>query len=409
MAKFVYNGTTKEGEKVSIVVTAPDKYAVYAIARESGHIVTQVREASDFSFSGVLNIEKINVLLSRVKSDELVMLTRNISSMIKAGLPLTRALSVVERQTKNPRLKHIMREIREEINKGKPFNEALAQFPKVFSELYIAMVRAGEEGGQLSDALSTLSLQMERTVALKKKVKGAMMYPSIVVVVMCIIGVLMMIFVVPSITSTFAKMNVELPMTTRVLIWTSDFMSQNAILVLAGMVGAIFGFISLLKTMSGKRIFHFLITRLPVVGTIVKEVNAARTARTLSALLKSGVDVIGAIKITEDVVQNIYYKTILREAALRVEKGNALSEIFIARSNMYPVLVGEMIAVGEETGQVSHMLEELAQFYETEVDQKTKDLSTIIEPILMVCIGSAVGFFALAMIAPIYSISDSIG
>jgi type IV pilus assembly protein PilC len=177
---------------------------------------------------------------------------------------------------------------------------------------------------------------------------------------------------------------------------------------LLGLFFGVTAFIAFLKTKIGKRIFHFIITRLPVIGTIVREANAARTARSLSSLLKAGVDVISSIKITQDVVQNVYYKDILAEAAERVEKGTPLSEIFIERTDFYPVLVGEMIAVGEETGQISHMLEEMAMFYENEIDQKTKDLSTIIEPILMVLIGAGVGFFALAMIAPIYSISDSI-
>jgi type II secretory pathway component PulF len=219
----------------------------------------------------------------------------------------------------------------------------------------------------------------------------------------------MMIYVVPTITATFTSMNVELPITTRILISTSGFMSHHAFLVLAGMAGIVIGFIAFSRARIGKKIIHFLVTRIPVIGKIVKEVNAARTARTLASLLRSGVDVISAAHITRDVVQNIYYKSILDEAARRVEKGTPLSEVFVERTDLYPVLVGDMIAVGEETGQISHMLEELAQFYETEVDQKTKDLSTIIEPILMVVIGGAVGFFALAMIAPIYSISDSIG
>ena len=227
--------------------------------------------------------------------------------------------------------------------------------------------------------------------------------------VMVIIGVLMMIYVVPSITGTFSSMNVELPLTTKILIGTSNFMSNHSFLVLAGGVAFIMGSISFLRTRLGKRIFHYLVTRIPVIGTIVKEVNAARTARTLASLLRSGVDVISAVNITTDVVQNVYYKDILKTAAERVEKGTPLSEVFVERTDLYPVLVGDMIAVGEETGQISHMLEELAQFYETEVDQKTKDLSTIIEPLLMVMIGGGVGFFALAMIAPIYSISDSIG
>lgn len=409
MAKFTYTGSTREGQTVTQTVEAPDRYAVYDIARTNGHMVTSVREANSFSFERLFNLEKVNLFLTRIKADELVTMTRNISSMIKAGLPLTRSLSVVERQTKNIRLKHTMQTVREDINKGKQLNEALAAFPRTFSELYVAMVRAGEEGGQLSNAMETLSVQMERSSTLRKKVKGAMIYPTIVLMVMVIIGVLMMIYVVPSITGTFSEMNVELPLTTTILIATSTFMSNHSFLVLAGGIAGIAGFISFLRTRLGKRIFHYLVTRIPVVGTIVKEVNAARTARTLASLLHSGVDVISAVNITTDVVQNVYYKDILKTAAERVEKGTPLSEVFIERTDLYPVLVGDMIAVGEETGQIAHMLQELAQFYETEVDQKTKDLSTIIEPVLMVMIGGGVGFFALAMIAPIYSISDSIG
>ncbi len=408
MTKFTYTGATKEGEKVTVTVDATDRYAVYEIARTNGHTVSRVDEARTLSLKGIFKTDKIDYYLSRIKQDELVTLTRNLSSMLSAGLPLTRALSVIERQSTNPKMKQTLQSVREDINKGQPFYEALKKFPKVFSDLYVAMVRAGEESGQLTGALKTLGIQMERSATLKKKIKGAMIYPSIVIIIMMLIGVLMMIYVVPSITATFVKMNVELPMTTKILIAVSDFMSQHSILVLGGIAGFIFGFMYILKTRVGKKIFHFVVLRIPVIGVIVKEVNSARTARTLSSLLMSGVDVINAINITEDVVQNIYYKAILAEAATRVEKGTALSEIFIERVKFYPVLVGEMIAVGEETGQISNMLEELAVYYETEIDQKTKDLSTIIEPILMVLIGATVGFFALAMIAPIYSISDSI-
>lgn len=409
MAKFTYTGTTHDGQAVTETVEAADRYAVYDIARTNGHVVTAVREAASFSLGGLMSMDRVNAFLSRIKQDELVTTTRNVSSMIKAGLALTRALSVIERQTKNPRLKQVMQSIREDINKGKQFNEALARFPKVFSDLYIAMVRAGEESGQLSEALETLSLQMERSSSLKKKIKGAMIYPSIVITVMVIIGVLMMIYVVPTITATFSSMSVELPLTTRILIATSDFMSNHSFVVLAGLAGTIAGFIWFKRTKVGTRLFDFCTTRVPVIGVIVKEVNSARTARTLASLLKAGVDVISATNITRDVVQNVYYKDILGDAAKRVEKGTPLSEVFVERNDLYPVLVGDMIAVGEETGQIAHMLGELAQFYEAEVDQKTKDLSTIIEPVLMVFIGGAVGFFALAMIAPIYSISDSIG
>lgn len=408
MTKFTYTGTTKEGEKITQTVEAADKYAVYDIARTNGHIVSSVVAASSFSLARFINFEKINFFLSRIKADELVMMTRNLSSMLKAGLPLSRALSVIERQSKNPRMQGTMRSVRESITKGDPFHMALKMFPETFSRLYVAMIRAGEESGGMVTTLQTISYQLERSSSLRKKIKGAMIYPIIVLSVMCIIGVLMMIFVVPTLTDTFVKLNVELPLSTRIIIGLSSFFSNHGIIALLGFITLVASAIGIGKTSGGRRALHYTFLHLPVIGNIVKQTNSAYTARTLASLLASGVDVINAINITEEVLQNVYYKDVLREAAVHVEKGSPLSEVFIAHENIYPILVGEMILVGEETGQISQMLTELATFYETEVEQKTKDLSTIIEPVLMVVIGAGVGFFALAMIAPIYSISDSV-
>lgn len=408
MEKFLYTGKTKDGKKVSRTVEAIDKYAVYEIARTNGHTVTKVSQIGASKFKNILNLEKINYFLSRVKADELVMLTRNLSSMLKAGLPLSRSISVLERQTKNPRVKGIMKSIREGINKGDPFHTSLKAFPKTFSPLYVAMVRAGEESGGLVDTLQTLSLQLERSSTLRKKIKGAMIYPFIVLSVMLLIGVLMMIYVVPTLTSTFLKLEIELPISTQVIIGISSFLTNHGLIALLGFIVFVTGFIMGAKTERGKRILSFIYLHLPVIGLLVKQTNSAYTARTLSSLLSSGVDVISAIGITEDVLQNVYYKEVLREARIHVEKGKPLSETFIAHEKLYPILVGEMISVGEETGQISGMMTEVAIFYETEVEQKTKDLSTIIEPILMVVIGAGVGFFAMAMISPIYSISEGI-
>lgn len=409
MATFTYTGEDSSGKPVKETVQAADRFAVYNIAREQGHTVSSVEEASNFKIKDWLNVERINYYLSKVKDDELVMVTRNLGSMLKAGLTVSRGLSVIQRQTTNPRLKGVTKEIAAEINKGKSFYEALKDHPKIFSDLYVAMVKAGEESGKLAEALQTLAIQMERASNLKKKIKGAMIYPSIVIIVMVVIAILMMIYVMPQITGVFEGMDQELPPTTKFLIGLSDLMVQHTALVLGGLAAAIFGFISFLKSRIGKKIVSWLIVRLPVIGTIAKEANAAQTARTLSSLLESGVDVLQSIEITEEVLQNVFYKRILRDAARRVEKGTPLSEPFIEAKKLYPVLVGEMILVGEETGQISGMLGELAVFYETEVERKTKDLSTIIEPLLMVVIGGGVGFFALALIAPIYSISDGIG
>lgn len=409
MPKFTYEGTDAEGKKVSATVEATDRFGVYDVARQSGHSVTNVSEAKRFSKNGVSLIDRVSALIGSVKLDEIIMFTRNLSAMLRAGLPMSRALSVAERQSKNQKFKAAMRQTNERLNQGIAFHEAIAAHPRMFNKLYVNMVRAGEEGGSLAEALAILAIQMERTSNLKKKIKGAMIYPSIVVIVMTMIGILMMIYVIPTLTKTFRELNAELPTSTRIIMGISDLLANHSILVFACMGGVVVGFMGLARTTFGRIGIDWALLHLPIIGVLVQETNSARTARTLSSLLSSGVDVVGAIGITEDVVQNSFYRNVLREAALRVEKGKPLSEAFIEREDLYPVLVGEMIAVGEETGQISKMLEQIAVFYENEVEQKTKDLSTIIEPVLMVVIGGAVGFFALAMISPIYSISDSIG
>ena len=408
MPTFTYSGLDKEGHKIVETVNADDRFAVYAVARNAGHTVSKIESSSKLNLKKFLNIEKINYHLSRVKSDELIMVTRNLGSMLIAGLTVSRAFSVIERQTKNPRLKGVTKRLIERINQGDQFHVGLQEFPEVFSDLYVAMVRAGEESGNLAQSLQTLSVQMERSNNLIKKIKGAMIYPSIVITVMVIIAILMMIYVMPQITGVFKGMDKELPPTTQFLIDASDFFVNYTVYAIGGIIAFVASVVYFLRTKWGRIGTSWIIPRLPVIGTMAKETNAARTARTLSSLLNSGVDVIQSIEITEEVVQNVFYKKILRDARNRVEKGTALSEVFIERSDMYPILVGEMILVGEETGQIAGMLGELANFYETEVERKTKDLSTIIEPLLMVVIGGGVGFFALALIAPIYSIGDGI-
>ncbi len=408
MSTFTYVGEDRDGKEIENTVEAEDRFSVYAVARNQGHTVSSIEETSGFNFKKLLNIERLNYLLSRVKDDELVMVTRNIGSMLTAGLTLSRSLSVIERQSTNPRLKGVMKKIIEKINQGDPFYESLKQFPKTFNNLYVAMVRAGEESGNLAESFKTLAIQMEKAANLKKKIKGAMIYPAIVSIVMMVIGILMMIYVMPEITSTFKGMDKELPASTTFLINTSDFMVDNTLLVIGGFASLLIGIAYFFKTKIGITVSSWVVVRLPVIGTMAKEANSAQTARTLSSLLNSGVDVIQSLSITREVIQNVYYKKILKEAAERVEKGTALSETFIERKDLYPILVGEMILVGEETGQIAGMLGELAIFYEDEVERKTKDLSTIIEPLMMVVIGGAVGFFALALISPIYSMSDGV-
>ena len=319
MASFTYTGEDKEGKKVTQTVTADDRYAVYDIARRDGFRIISIDEKKQGSLLGGFDMNRINMMLSRVKADELVMMTRNLGSMLNAGLTVTRALSVIERQSTNPKLKGVLKRVVERINNGEQFFESLKEYPEVFSDLYVAMIKSGEESGNLAESLKTLSVQMERASNLTKKIKGAMIYPAIVITVMVIIGILMMIYVMPQITGVFKGMDMELPATTQFLINTSDFFAAHTLLTLAIMIGTVGGVVYFFKTKIGKIVSSWTITKLPVIGEMVKETNSARTARTLSSLLNSGVDVIQAIEITEVVVQNVFYKKILHDARVRVE------------------------------------------------------------------------------------------
>ena len=295
-----------------------------------------------------------------------------------------------------------------EIRKGKPLSEACSQYPDVFSKLFISMVKAGEESGKLSESLQIVANQMDGSYKLKKKIKGAMIYPGIILSVMIIIGVLMLVLVVPSITATFKDLHIELPLLTRILINTSDFLKNNIMLTLLGIVLVFTASYLSLRSKVGKKFSDFIVLRLPVIGDLVKETNSARITRTISALLSSGVPYAEAISITRDVVQNGYFKEVLTTAISTVEKGGAISSVFLENTKLCPIFVAEMTVVGEETGRLPEMLMEVATYYEESVDQKTKNMATIIEPVLMVIIGLVVGFFALAIIKPIYSLTDSI-
>jgi len=243
---------------------------------------------------------------------------------------------------------------------------------------------------------------------LMKKIKGAMFYPAIIMVAMGLIGALMLVYVVPTLTGVFTEMNVELPTSTKIILGLSNFFTNHYMMFLLIILGSVGAIIAALRTEAGKKVLNIGMLKFPLFSPLVKKVNSARTARTLASLIASGVDVIEALSITKDVLQNYKYKEVLEQAKIDIQKGTPLSESFKKAENLYPIMVGEMMAVGEETGKLSDMMMRLANFYEDEVSEITKNISTIIEPILMVIIGAAVGFFALAMIKPMYSVMGNI-
>ena len=404
LKKFSYVAM-RDNTQYSGVMQAQSRFEVYEKVRAEGGEIVHVEKLGGLSLS---TLRRLNERFSTVKEVDVILFARNLSAMLGAGLSLTRALSVANRQIKSPRLHYILRDIATRVQKGDALSSALAHYPKTFNSLFISMVRAGEEGGNVPESLASVALQMDKNYKLKKRIKGAMVYPSIVLSAMVLIGFLMMTQVVPTLKKTFSEVGVELPTATKTIIALSDFLVQHTIMSVVILFGSVLLFIYVLKTPVGKRVFDRVILYIPAVGTIVKEVNAARFARTLSSLLSSGVDIVTALHITRGVVQNFYHRAIITRAATLVQQGGQMSALFQKYEHLYPPMIGEMLAVGEETGQMSKMLQEVAVFYEAEVDQKTKDMSTIIEPFLMLFIGGGVGFFAMAMISPIYSLSDSI-
>lgn len=402
MAKFRYKVAKQNGEIYESVSDFQSKDVLISSIKEKSETIISVEEIKTGSL--IKNILSFGTISIREK----ILFARNLSVMIQAGLPLSRSISVLLKQTKNKKLQDILSSVGESIKKGKSLSDSLADFPKVFSKLFVAMTKAGEESGGLSSSLKIVSAEMDQTYQLEKKLRGALVYPIIVLAVMVVVGVLMLVYVVPNLTATFKDLKVELPLSTQIVISVSDFISQNLLITVSLIIILIILFVLFKRTSSGGKIFDFIYLKLPFIKEIVRNANSARMARTMSSLLSAGVPVTNALKISEDVVQNFYFKRVIAEAEQNIQKGVTISSIFGRHENLYPSFVTEMVSVGEETGDLAKMFLEIADFYEDEVSQKMKNISTVIEPVLMVFIGAAVGFFAVSMIAPTYSIMNNI-
>jgi len=403
---FSYSAKSNTGELSKGVLEAANRFAAAHDLRARGLTPFSVAEQKAGWLEKLGALEKI---FEKVGIGEQVIFTKNLSGMLKAGLPLSRALSVIEKQTKNKTLNGIVSGLLRDIDSGETFSAALAKYPKVFSKLFTAMVRAGEESGNLSGALLDVGENLEKAHTLGKKVRGALIYPGVILSAMVVIGILMFAFVVPTLAGTFQELGVTLPASTRLLIAVGNFFANHLLLSFALLFGVVLGIVALFRAKFMARYIDFSVLKIPVVGNLARELNTARTARTMSSLLASGVAITRAVEITEEVVQNVYYRQVLRAARAAVEKGEPFSKIFAANAKLYPIMMSEMAAVGEETGKLSDMLREIALFYEGEIENKTKNLSVIIEPVLMIVIGAGVGFFAISMISPLYSILGEIG
>jgi len=403
MSHFIFKAKKASGEIYKGEKDATDRYELYKLMRESGDEVVEFKEKR--SGHG-LNKEFSLAIFNHVKTIEKINFARNLGSMLEAGLALSRALAVLEKQTKNKNLKKIIGDLEQEIDKGVTFADALTKHKKVFPQLFIAMVHAGEQSGTLADSLKLVATQMDSAYALDRRIRGALMYPAVIFIAMIIIAILMFIFVIPSLLKTFTDLHVALPAATMVILNISEVIQHQGLWVFLAVLAVVGSIYWWSRQLSGKKVLHYLNFKIPVIGGLVQEVNTARTSRTLSSLISSGVDIVEAVNITATVVQNVHFKKVLEKASVAIKNGELMSKTFAKFDKLYPVFFIEMMSVGEETGKTGEMLLGVAKYYEEDVDQKTKDMSTIIEPILILVIGAAVGYFAIAMIEPMFSLVD---
>lgn len=354
---------------------------------------------------------RISVLLDklqRVPLKEKLFFVQNLGIMLKAGISLSVSLTTLSKQTSSKFFKKVMIDISAQVEKGVGFGVALKKHERIFGELFVNMVEAGEVSGKLEDVLNQLYVQLKKQNELTSKVKGALTYPLVILFAMGGIGTFMLIFVVPKITIMLKEFNTELPLPTKILIGTSDFVAAHGIIVGISVIFFIIAFIQILKTRKGKLLFEVVLLHFPIISPILKKINLARFCRTISSLLKTDIMIIKTFQITASVLGNLHYRDALLEMAERIKKGGQINEVVNNYPKLFPPVVSQMIAVGEQTGELDTILEELAIFYENEIDQIMNNLPAIIEPLLILLLGGAIGGMAVSIIMPMYSITQAV-
>ena len=406
MTKVFYTAKSYSGETKSGELDVKNERDLAMQLRSDGFILTSFKELEEEG-ENKISIKFLDRFLGISLKDKL-MFTRNLSVMISSGMPLSRAIKSISLQTKSKKFSNILESLFKDIQEGLPFADGLMKYPGVFGDLFVNMIRVGEASGNLEEVLEILAVQLEKEHDLMSKVKGALTYPAVILVAMFGIGIIMLTYILPRIMSVFKDMEVELPLSTRVVIGISDVLRDHSILIMISFIILAISIKLFAMTISGKKTMSFIVINLPIISGIVIKVNCARFSRIYSSLLKSGVSVVESLRIISNTLTNYYYKNALKEGVEKIQKGIPLSKIIEAYPKIFPVIVAQMVAVGEETGKTESVLFKLADFYEGEISQITKNLSSIIEPVLMVIIGSAVGFFAVSMLQPMYSIMDNI-
>ncbi|PKL72763.1 hypothetical protein CVV26_00690 [Candidatus Kuenenbacteria bacterium HGW-Kuenenbacteria-1] len=355
--------------------------------------------------------KKIDLFLSKffgVAVAEKIFFTQNLSIMIKAGLSLDQSLESLCCQAKNRYFKEAILQIKQKVEKGVSFSESLSLFPKIFSSIFINIVKVGEESGKLDNSLKQLAIQMKKSHELVSKIKGALIYPIIVMVAMVSIIFFMMIFIIPQITQIFESFGTKLPITTQILISTSKFCAKNGLAILIGFILMFILSIRIIKISKVKYYLDKIVLKIPIIGSIIKKVNLAKFSRTFCSLLKTGVPIVETLGLSALVLNNLVYQKELFRTAEIIKKGESIAKILKESPALFPPVVVQMVDVGEKTGTLDTILENLAEFYEEEIDQIMTNLPQIIEPILLLFLGVGVAFIAVSILMPMYTMTQEI-
>lgn len=404
MPTFSYQATNAQDQQVKGTIEGVNREAAIESLTAQGLRPNQINLDTGVSKSGGLFKKK-------VKLQDLVLFTRQLSTMVSAGVPLMRALTTLQMQAENPVLKSIILDIVKDVQGGAQLADALEKHPAVFTDIYVNMVRAGEAAGIVDDILKRLATQVEKSASMKKKIKGAMTYPVVLLSLTVVAFFGLMIFVIPQIGGVLKGLggpDSQLPALTQGMLDMSDFVVKYWYLVGGGIFGLIFGVRTYIKTPGGRRQFHTLILKVPIAGVLTTKIAVASFTRTFSALIGAGVSVVEALKVTSRSLGNDLFREEIEKAALGVVNGKQLSQT-LEGSQFFPVIVSQMLAVGEETGQTDTVLVKVAEFYEEEVDTMVASMSSLLEPIMIVIMGAAVGLIAAGVMGPIASMGQDIG
>jgi general secretion pathway protein F len=416
MPMYAYKGVGNNGKTVAGVRDAESPKVLRQVLRKDGVLVTSFELSKGGKAAKEQNAKKAGLskevdlggLFGGVKKVEVAAFTRQMATLLRSGIPLAEALGALVEQIQNVRLKTPVAEVRTAVNEGLSFADALARHPKLFDELFVSMVRAGEVAGNLDEVLVRLADFLENTQKLKSKVQSAMIYPVVMVVVTVgIIGVLM-VKVVPEITSMFTQQGKTLPLNTRFLIATSGFFGRHWLILFLAAIAGVVLFSRWTKTKEGKPVWHRFQLRLPVVGQLVRTINVSRFARTLGTLLQSGVPMLRALDTAKQIMGNVLLQQAVEDAKKAVTEGESLATT-LKKSGQFPATMIHMVAVGERAGQLEQMLGRVAEAYEAEIDTKLSRMTALLEPLILVLMGGIVAFIVFSILQPIMDLGQISG